>query len=148
MFNMLCYRCTLYILSLASNNNYVVSIYLYLFTFFPSESWPVASYPLVPEACKLKILMACRHHIMGLKCPLQEESLSSLQLSFPGQFVQVQYVIGLVSDGIQELLECRLEPTGNGNAQFKVVHVRHSNFLSSADLTLSLQQAHYVLVRL
>ena len=91
----------------------------------------------MPEACKLEILKACRHHhSMGLRCPLQEESLSSLQLSFPGQFVQVQYVIGLVSDGTQELLECRLEATGN--AQFKVVHVSY-NFILFVSSLNSLQ---------
>ena len=52
---------------------------------------------------------------------MPEESLSSMQLSFPGQFVQVQYVIALGRDDAQELMDCRLEAVGN--AKFRVVNV-------------------------
>ncbi len=89
-------------------------------------SWPTVScpgnYEFQPGKCKLRILKACRHHIAGLRCCLPEESLRSLptdsSLSFPCPFVQIQYVVALGSDK-EELFECRLEASRNGN--FKIV---------------------------
>lgn len=92
---------------------------------FIAGSWPIACCPLDEfqlGTCQLVILKSCRHHIMDLRCSLPEESLCSLpthlMLSFPGQFVQIQYVVALASDK-QELFDCRLE--ASGNRRFKIV---------------------------
>ena len=98
------------------------------FGLFISGSWPIVScpgdYEFQPGKCKLSILCACRHHIAGLRCYFAEESLCSLpshsSLPFPGQFVQIQYVVALVN-GKEELFECRLEASRNGD--FKIVSV-------------------------
>jgi len=102
---------------------------------FLSGSWPIVScprnYEFLHGKCKLVILEDCRHHIASLKCCLPEESLCSLQthssLTFPGPFVQIQFVVALGSDQ-QELFECHMKAKRNGTFKIvstvTVVHIR------------------------
>ena len=92
-----------------------------------SGSWPTVScpgdYEFQPGKCKLRILNTCRHHITDLKCCLAEESLCSLpsscSLSFPGPFLNIQFVVALGSDK-EELFDCQLEASRIGK-YFKIV---------------------------
>ena len=96
------------------------STFISLLSFIPGP-WPIVScprdYEFLPGRCKLMIVKGCRHHIAGLRCCLPEESLTThSSLSFPGQFVQRQIVVALGSDK-QELFECHMEASRNGNFQ-------------------------------
>lgn len=101
----------------------VQCILMSLLSFIPGP-WPIVPCPrdneFLPGSCKLMIVKGCRHHIASLKCCLPEESLCSLPthslLSFPGQFVLSQIVVALGSDK-QELFECHMEASRNGNFQ-------------------------------
>ncbi|CAH3154778.1 unnamed protein product [Porites lobata] len=84
-------------------------------------SWPIAACnSLEPGTCKLIILETCRHNVQEFLCLAPEDSLSSPQQHFPGQFVKVQYVIALCNEVSQELIDCRLEPL---YAMFRIAHV-------------------------
>lgn len=85
-------------------------------------SWPVASDPLQLEACEMEILKPCRHHILNLGCRSTAASLSSVPLPFPGQFVQLQYVVALVNNNSKELIDCRM--FSFGNRQFKIINLQ------------------------
>ena len=89
-----------------------------------SGSWPVASDPFQLEACEMEIVKPCRHHILNLGCRSTAASLSSVPLPFPGQFVQLQYVVALVNNNSKELIDCRM--FSFGNRQFKIINVSHS----------------------
>ena len=86
--------------------------------------WPIVpcprDYEFLPGTCKLMIVKGCWRHIASLKCCLPEDSLCSLlthsSLSFPGQIVLSQIVVALGSDK-QELFECHMEASRNGNFQ-------------------------------
>lgn len=67
----------------------------------------------------MEILKLCRHNILNLRPLYPPASLSSMpELPFPGEFVQLQYVVTLYDDRNKELVDCRMTPIGN--CQFEV----------------------------
>ena len=81
----------------------------------------------------MEILKLCRHNILNLGPLYPPASLSSMpELPFPGEFVQLQYVVTLYDDRNKELVDCRMTPIGN--CQFEVNNVSQLNvLLLSAD---------------